>query len=266
MEQSRSDLSGNYTDQASTYPSGGSGEAGASNVSSSHLQQTLGEYIKSGEYFKDARDWYNSKYLHIVTHRSVLFIAFSVILIAFAILVVHGYSLLPITKQVNYYINTKNTDQTAVNIVHANYIEDDPERSIADVMIRSYIKIRESYDYNNMKDQFTYVKNNSTRIVYRKFFSFMNTDNPASPILKFQRFTRRAINIISATYPAPGKAVVTFEATAKLTSGEVVENSTWQSALDFEMDDINLQVPAGSRFNFAVTNYNTNLIKDKLTK
>jgi type IV secretion system protein VirB8 len=230
------------------------------------FELSLQEYIKSGEYFKDAQHWYYTKYIYIMTYRSILLVIAGLVLFAGSILALSGYFLFPIKQQVRYSVNTPGTYQAAVSIIPANQIKNDALGSIADIMVKNYVKVRESYSYDELKKQFTFLKNNSTRIVFRKFFNFMNIDNPDSPIIKYQKFTRRSINIISVRYPSPAEAVVTFEAIAKVTSGEVTEHSIWEAELVYEIDKLDLSTPSGSRFNFAVTNYKPKVIQDKLMK
>jgi len=228
------------------------------------MQLSVQEYIKSGEYFVDARKWYNSKYIYPLTQRSCLLIVCSIFCVVLLLLVYTIYSLFPIIRQVRYSIKSDNIFQTTANILRANQTQNDPLKSIADIMVRNYVVQRESYNYDTLKQQFTFMQNNSTRVIFRKFFNFMNVDNSLSPVMRYQKSFRRSINILSATYPTEDQCILTFTSTAKSNSGEIIENIVWQVSLDFEIDRINLNLPMDSRFNFAVTNYKLKMIENKL--
>ncbi|RYE05780.1 MAG: virB8 family protein [Rickettsiaceae bacterium] len=223
------------------------------------------EYIKSGKYFKDAREWYSFKYLHPLSQRSFLLL---ICLIYLLLLLGAAYSLnniLPLINQVRYSLSTVSY-QSSANIIKADSLGNNALASIADVLVRDYIKVRESYNYDDLRKQFTYIQNSSTRIVFRKFSSYMNMDNPDSPVTRYQKYIKKSVNILSVHYPSDRTAEITFNSIAKNNSGDMFENMIWQATIDFEIDDINLNLLPNSRFNFVVTNYRLKTIKDKLSK
>lgn len=223
------------------------------------------EYIKSGEYFADARTWYNFKYLNPLPQKSFLLIVCSVLLIISVIVGLNLRSLFPIVKQIRYSLST-DSYQSSANIIKANVISKDPLASIADIMVKNYLIRREEYDYDRLKDQFIFIQNNSTRIVFRKFFNFMDIDNPNSPVMLYQKYTRRSVKILSVSYPKQDEAIITFSTLAKTSGGEIFENMLWQATINFEIDKINLSLPSDTRFNFVVTNYRLKLLEDKINK
>ena len=223
------------------------------------------EYIKSGEYFKDARKWYNFKYVHPLSQRSFLLIICTLLLTILIGLVLNIRNLFPIVNQVRYSLSTA-SDQSRANIIKADSIKHDSRASIADIMVKNYLTHREIYDYDNLKTQFIFIQNNSTRIVFRKFYNFMNIDNPNSPVMRYQKYIRRSIEITSTTYTKLDEAVITFNSVAKNTSGEKSEDMVWQATINFQIDELNLDLPPDSRFNFAVTNYRLKLLQDKMSK
>jgi type IV secretion system protein VirB8 len=133
-------------------------------------------------------------------------------------------------------------------------------------MVRNYVMQRERYNYDLLKKQFTFIKNNSTRIVFRRFFNFMNIDNPSSPVMQYQKSANRNIKILSADYTDDNNAIVTFHSEARGATGNVLEDTVWQATISYEIDKIDPYLPSGSRFNFTVTDYQLKLIEDKRKK
>jgi type IV secretion system protein VirB8 len=170
--------------------------------------------------------------------------------------------LLPIVVQIKYLINADASSNKVAQILRANQIENDPNTSIADILIKNYVTKRESYKYDNLKKQFVFVKNNSTRIVFHKFYNFMNIDNPSSPVMVYQKSATRTPIIISTEYPSQNQAIVTFNTKAQDSSGKRVEDRVWQATIDYEMDDINPNLPNNTRFNFTITDYQLKMLKD----
>jgi type IV secretion system protein VirB8 len=230
------------------------------------LYKSLREYIETGEYFADAKHWYKYKYIHPFSQRSFIFILSAIICFLFIGVVININSLFPSVIQVKYSINANSADNKAAQIIRANQVENDPLASVTDILTRNYVINREKYNYDDLKKQFVFVKNNSTRIVFRQFYNFMNIDNPSSPVLKYQKHTKRSTEIISTKYPEKTKAIIKFNSIVKDSAGKISEDMIWQATINYEIDKINPNLPQGSRFNFTVTNYQLKLIKDRSQK
>jgi type IV secretion system protein VirB8 len=230
------------------------------------LYKSLREYIETGEYFADAKHWYKYKYIHPFSQRSFTFILSVVICALFIGIAININSLFPSVIQVKYQISATTSENKSAQIIRANQINNDPLASITDVMIRNYVTTREKYSYDDLKKQFIFVKNNSTRIVFRRFYNFMNIDNPSSPVMKYQKEIKRTTKIISTSYPNKQKAIVKFNSIVQNFAGDVTEDIVWQATIDYEIDKINTNLPSGSRFNFTVTDYQLKLIEDRSKK
>lgn len=230
------------------------------------LYTSLKEYIDSGEYFTDARNWYKYKYIHPFSQRSFIFILSTIICALFIGIVININGLFPVVNQVKYSINADTGANKAAQIIRANQVNNDPTASITDILLKNYVSQRESYNYDILKKQFIYVKNNSTRIVFRRFYSYMNIDNSSSPVLRYQKDIKRSAEVLSSNFLTDTKAEVKFKGVAKNSAGEIVEDTVWLATLDYEIDAINNNLPSGSRFNFTVNDYQLKLLEDKKKK
>ena len=225
--------------------------------------KALQDYINNGEYFADAKAWYKQKYIYPFSQRSFVVILTVIIFIVFIGLLINIYSLLPAVTQIKYSINADSSANKSAQITRANHIKADPLASIVDILIRNYVIKRESYDYDQLKKQFIFVKNNSTRIIFRSFNNYMNIDNPSSPVMRYQKNVKRKIDILSTKQIDKGKILVEFHSQAVSGAREILEDMIWQTIIEFEVDDIHLNLPSGARFNFTVIDYKSKLLKDK---
>lgn len=230
------------------------------------LYKSLKTYVESGEYFIDTQNWYKYKYLHPFSHRSFLFILTVTILVLFTSIIINIYNLFPIITPVRYSILTESGENKSAQIINADQIENNPLASIADIMLRKYVTQRETYDYNDLKKQFIYIKNNSTRIVFRRFYNYMNINNASSPVLLYQKDIKRTVSIISSTFLSDTKTEIKFHSIARNITGDIVEDMIWRAVVDYEIDQIDTNLPPESRFNFAVTDYQVQLLEDKKQK
>jgi len=230
------------------------------------LYKSLKTYVESGEYFIDTQNWYKYKYLHPFSHRSFLFILTVTILVLFTSIIINIYNLFPIITPVRYSILTESGENKSAQIINADQIENNPIASIADIMLRKYVIQRETYDYNDLKKQFIYIKNNSTRIVFRRFYNYMNINNASSPVLLYQKDIKRTVSIISSSFLSDTKTEIKFHSIARNITGDIVEDMIWRAVVDYEIDQIDTNLPPESRFNFAVTDYQVQLLEDKKQK
>ncbi|WP_064428999.1 virB8 family protein [Rickettsia sp. Tenjiku01] len=229
------------------------------------LTNAIQEYIKSGEYFIDARKWYNFKYILPLSHRSLLLLICTIFTLLLTLICININILLPINKKVNYLIKDDAEQQAAVtNTKHSTLAN--PYISIANIMLQNYVKQREEYNYDILKEQFTFIKNASTSIVYMQFANFMNIDNPLSPVIRYQKLYRRSINILSINNINNNEAVVTFESLAKNSTDAILENMVWEAKIGFIMDSISTNTSPDMPFNFTVTSYKLKLLRNKNQK
>ncbi|AAL02923.1 virB8 family protein [Rickettsia conorii] len=229
------------------------------------LTNAIQEYIKSGEYFIDARKWYNFKYILPLSHRSLLLLICTIFTLLLTLICININILLPINKKVKYLIKDDAEKQAAVtNTKHSTLVK--PYISIANIMLQNYVNQREEYNYDILKEQFTFIKNASTSIVYMQFANFMNIDNPLSPVIRYQKLYRRSINILSINNINNNEAVVTFESLAKNSTDAILENMVWEARIGFIMDSISTNTSPDMPFNFTVTSYKLKLLRNKNQK
>jgi type IV secretion system protein VirB8 len=228
--------------------------------------KSLKDYIESGEYFTDAKEWYYFKYIQPFSHRSYLFILTLIILSSFSVILLNINVLLPMVTEVEYFIKAETSQNNTAEIIRANQINNHPLKSVADIMIKNYVIKREKYNYLNLKKQFTFIKNNSTRIVFRRFYNLMNIDNPSSPVMLYEKEGTRNIKILSAQYLPNNVAVITFRSQSNGSTAAIAENMLWQATITYEIDEFDPYLSSGSRFNFTVTDYQLKPIEDKRKK
>ncbi len=228
--------------------------------------KSIQEYIKSGKYFEEAQKWYNNKYLYPLFQRSIVFVLLAVLVILITVTLINVYSLLPLNKRVQYIISVDEEFNGAAKVTNANEVLGKPLQSIIKILAESYLIQRESYDYNNLVSQFEYIKNKSTRIIFRKFYNYMSLENYQSPVLRYQNIAKRKITIYSTVFNNDEQLSIYFNSQAKNEGEETFENMDWKADITFESDRINLEASPGSNFKFFVTDYKITLLRNNNDK
>ena len=125
-------------------------------------QQEYNNFIKasvaSGDYFKDARDWYMIRYVYPVCERTILFFIAGFAGVIFYILTTTIMTSLPIKEEVPIIIRP--TDQSKYFPVIKklkNSVElQNVDEAVVKYLITEYIKKREGFDFR--KNQFSRFK------------------------------------------------------------------------------------------------------------
>lgn len=222
--------------------------------------------IKNGKYFQDAYVWYKAKYLYPLLHRSVVFIILALLLLLIVLSIINVYGLLPVTQSLKYIISVDEKFNAAAKITSADQVLKNPLQSIVKILAESYVVKRESYNYSQLASQFQYIKNRSTRGVFRQFINYMSLQNYQSPVLRYQKTAKRKIKILSSVFLNNDELAVYFHSCAIDDKGNMVEDMKWKANIIFETDQVNLNAASGSIFKFFVTDYKITLLQNNNEK
>jgi len=218
----------------------------------------INESVRNGEYYANSMNWYRSIFIFPLFQKAMLFVNIIMTICLVLTIAFNMIKIFPLSKQLRYNLEIDDESQMKANIIKINNIEGSVENSIAQILIKDYIINRESYDYNKLLTQYVYINNSSSPEEYQNFKDYMSLNNPSSPIIKYQKYSKRnveisAINILDD--------VVEIYFTSKcINNEEIIENANWQVILKYSMDDI--AINTNGKFHFSVNEYKPKLIKD----
>lgn len=221
--------------------------------------------VESGEYFNQARLWYNQQYIKPITDRSYILVVFIILVLTLLGIFINLQSIYPLNQTVRYSINVKDADDFQANIIRANR-NSDSLRSIALIMSEYYLLNRESYDYSLLASRINYIKNSSTKVAFREYSSQLSLANPKSFLLIYQKFAKRNVSIISSRFIESNKIEIKFSSKVFDRSQNLIEDREWLSEIEFYIDPINLVADNNTPYNFSVSDYKINLVNDRLEK
>jgi len=222
--------------------------------------KNIKELIDSGEYFSEAKLWYNYHNIFPICQQSYLMFALFFVLTIGLYLSLNIYILLPMHKKVPYAVTNNSISSPLLKIKHANEFPNDPYKSIAYILVKNYVKVRESFASKNLVNQLTYVQTNSSKLVYKNYFNYIDTTNPNSPVLRYSNEYNKVIEIQDViTTENPNNMIVNFTSKAIDEYNNVAESITWQADVLFEMDKINNN--KDGEFLFSVIDYKVEKIQ-----
>ncbi len=174
------------------------------------------EFVKSsvadGTYFKDALDWYLSRYVNPLCDRTIMiFVAIAAVFSLYFLWQIIGFAF-PLVQKVPVVIKADDQSRYTPYIRPLKDRNDKTittvDESVAKYLLTVYVEERESYDYrksdvNEVTQKFNRIKNISSFAEYKNFQAFMSKDNPDSPTHNFGHNVYRTVTVDSVNFIKP---------------------------------------------------------------
>jgi type IV secretory pathway component VirB8 len=193
--------------------------------------------LESGEYFTNARQWYDTLYHNMLGERSLFIIItlFSAITI-FLSLVVYS-SMFPLNRGVPYVMRT---DKISDDIITVSPLRQSPEESlgfaVSRFLVNNYVITREKYKYDvvDLERRFARIKATTSEEELVQYLAEVSPENPASPHNKYGRDWTRTVGLQTVTLDLqakPNQAKVYFY--TDLTKGPEKQTNQWLATIAF---------------------------------
>jgi type IV secretory pathway component VirB8 len=214
----------------------------------------LQEYIKSGDYFKDALEWYYHRYIQLISHILLLLIMAILVALSFITLALNTKNLFPYLIEIDYALKINSPETKKISIVRSSNVTSQANLELAEIFLRRYVHMRESYNYATLHKQSNYLRNTSTRVVFKNFSNNVSITSPNSLVAKYTDAVTREVKIISCNYLSDNKASIRFQASTKTTENKVISEDMMEAIITFSLDQFT-KLPDGAPFNFLVSEY-----------
>jgi len=190
--------------------------------------QELYQKIKSGDYYKDALEWYNSIYIYPVVHRTFLIVLTIFCLLTTIFGLYSIYDLMPLVKRIPVIAEVPNLGELYTTLNKIDVRNEDPTQGVAIYLLGEYVAIRESYKYESLERNASFVKQLSSPALYNNYMNYMDIRNAASPVGRLKEHGSIEVRNISVNLPVPEKPKTPAEN----------NNKSRQAAVFFELQEI----------------------------
>lgn len=221
----------------------------------------LTEDIRSGQYYKEAIEWYSDIYFSPIAERCLVTM---IMIFSFVVTMVSISSYLHLQENlrpvVPFVYQNPDIMEYIPRIKHLRSPGESTKHGISKYLIIEYVKTHESYDPKlPYSANYNRIKANSAESVFQKYRSGVDLRNPKSPFVIYQKHTTRVIEVQDAKLfleNEPYKAIVNFLEILE-TQGRKPKKRMWTAEVEFKYKDVSVDQDTGkvSPMKFLVTGY-----------
>ena len=226
--------------------------------------ESYSDYIKSGQYFKDARQWYAALFIAPFVQRSWLFVLATFIGLFFIMGIYNVMHILPLEDKVPYILEVDDSLTQSATIEPLSSKDEDAWVSVAMHLVKDYVSVRESYRFSEFRDKKLEqrkqrIRKSSSKNVYQEYASLLNDSNPRSPIRLYRNEAVRNVEFDKVSFTrldeTSAKVDVQFTATVNELKTNKETSSKWKAELYFQLPVIDPEAQKGVTLSFLVTSY-----------
>ncbi len=220
------------------------------------MERVSKDKIESGDYFIEARKWYNNIFLSPI--KTNAFIYGSTISIVTALLFVFYslYNVFPLSEQVRIVVSLEDT----MNFVPVVKNISDPNKtvkeSVLEYLTNKYVQSRETYDPKTFKRNYYFILRSTEKNLFNKYYDDISKKNDDNPAVLYKNGNRDKFFLISNTYD-PDNNFITVNFLKENYNVHTGEKSSqkFQAMLKFNVSDYNFAESKNAKLSFIVTDY-----------
>lgn len=222
------------------------------------------ETLQTGEYFREAAQFYHSAYHDLINERYIYVVVTIIGLVAsFALHSAKGL-LLPLSTPIPFAYNTENFEDEHPRVTKLARAGEDINVSVLRFLLSNYAIRREEYDVAWLDRNARAVRQQSEPAIFAEYQRTMDPTNPASPIVLYQRHSKRTVSVDLVRPKGTEGTEVEVIYTATVTGIRGVERSRWMANIAFRYEPIAVDEKTGKfkPVSFIVTQYQTKRLQD----
>lgn len=225
----------------------------------------IAEKVRTGEYFREARGMYDITINDPMSERYLFICITTLALMIFGVAFYGAQQLYPLERSVPFIFNTHDIVEDLPRMKSlVSHKGENPSEALLRFLVKNYVSMRESYDIETFDRNTNGLKQQSSKNVFAEFQNYISAANPESPIVIYQRHSKRSVQVI-ATKRLEDQDYgmeVYFDVTVE--SRTEVKKSRWQADIAFSYSGVALDESEEKvkPISFVVTKYRTKRLQD----
>ena len=231
------------------------------------LNRSISVYVKSGQYYTDARNWYANKFIFLISQRSYIIFILSFFVVALSILGFYYQATNPAMPHITYVSSSPNIATSYSVIFPAGVDTDNPQLQVSKYMVANYVRKRQAYDFGNVKNQLNFVRNTTVGTEYLRYEQMMSINNPSSPLMLYQDVNVIDIKIMDIKIVShvgnQWQSLVYFKSSLRNLASNHIDSKKMVAIVKFKIDNIEkLLVNDAKKLMFLVVEYNLQKVNE----
>lgn len=232
-----------------------------------YTSRSISQSVKSGEYFKEAREWYIQSYVQVHTQRLFVILA-AVLALGFSAMIfgvtMGGY----FTEKYPFPMYFDGQLDSFMQVTPLSRGVESVNTSVARYLLSKYVQDREGYDPVSLNSgewekKIQRVKAVSSRSVFSDYSTAVDPSNEDSPIIRYKLQTTRAISVdkvvLQEHLGVPISALIYYHATE--IGSDSQPSTKWVADVRFSMTNIVHKLKQKIKLQFTVTKYNVEQVE-----
>lgn len=220
------------------------------------MERVSKEKIESGEYFIEARRWYNSIFLSpIKTNAFIYGASISIVIVLFSISY-SLYNIFPLSEKIRVVTFLENTIEYTPVLKNISNPGKTTKQSVLEYLATKYVKSREVYDPRTFKRDYYFILRSTEKKLFDKYYNDIAKKNDKNLSVLYKKGNRSKFSLISNTYDGDSNFItVNFSKQNYNVNTGKESLQKFQARLKFDVSDYNFEKSENSRLSFIVTDY-----------
>lgn len=206
----------------------------------------LAESIRDGSYFEESRKFYSEVYLSIISERVFYLVLTALSLMTVLIALSALLRLMPLSPTQPFLLRTTDAVHNLPLMTRLSQeTSEPPDAALRRFLVTQYIKYREGYTRDKIAMHARAIYYWSTRENYETYKRSIDTNNPRSPVVKYESNAERDIVVTQTKIePNPSEGENAYIANVDFVAYVIrlgkIESSTWSAEMRFEYTDVDV--------------------------
>lgn len=152
----------------------------------------IAQSLEDGSYFKEARAWYSSIYLSVLSERYFFIILTTIATLTGMIALLALIRLMPLNPREPFIYLAQNA-YLEIPVVKPikTYRKQDINDALRRFFLAEFVLRREGYSSSTLTQRLNFVRNHSSKEAYMRYARMMDMRNPSSPVQKLGIYVTR---------------------------------------------------------------------------
>lgn len=142
----------------------------------------IAESIRSGQYFREARAWYQAMYIGPISERSFFMVIAILAVLTGAISVLAVTSILPLTTRPGIPVFAPEKGEDVLQSLERLRLDgESSDQAMVEFYVKKYVELREGYRPETYQSNALFIRAHSAPEVYGTYSTEYSVNNPTSP-------------------------------------------------------------------------------------